>query len=76
MAASVLARRSNLSSWSFARHLRQLGTPLLAVPISDEGKGDAIFLRKETAVGVRSLLGLRQTSAKWGNSPRASETML
>ena len=49
VAASALAKRLKLSGWSFARHLRQSGTPLLAVPISDEGKEDALFLSKGVA---------------------------
>jgi hypothetical protein len=53
VAASVLAKRLKLSGRSFARHLRQTGTPVLAVPISDEGKGDALFLRTDIASKVR-----------------------
>jgi hypothetical protein len=53
VAASVVAKRLKLSGWSLARHLRQSGTPLLAVPISDEGKGDALFLPKDIAAHLR-----------------------
>ena len=51
--ASIVAKRFNLSSCSFARYLRQSGSPLLSVPISDEGKGDALFLRRDLAVELR-----------------------
>ena len=53
VAASVLAKRFNLNGWSFARYLRQSGTPLLVVAIPDEGKGDALFLRKDSAALLR-----------------------
>ena len=35
VATSVLARRFHLHSGSFARHLKESGTPLLAIPIPD-----------------------------------------
>jgi len=52
MAATVIAKHFNLSGWSFARYLRESGTPLLAVSIPDEGKGQALFLRKDTAIRI------------------------
>jgi hypothetical protein len=54
VAVSALARRLKLSGWSFARHLRRSGTPLLAVPISDEGKEDSLFLSKNVAARLSS----------------------
>jgi hypothetical protein len=51
--AAVVAKGLNLSACSFARYLRQSGTPLLTVPISDEGKGDALFLQRDTAAHFR-----------------------
>jgi hypothetical protein len=51
--AAVVAKRLDLSACSFARYLRQSGTPLLSVPISDEGKGDALFLRRDIAAHLR-----------------------
>jgi hypothetical protein len=52
VAATVIARHFNLSGWSFARYLRESGTPLLAVSIPDEGKGQALFLPKDAAAHV------------------------
>jgi hypothetical protein len=52
VAATVIAKHFNLSGRSFARHLRESGTPLLAVSIPDEGKGQALFLPKDTAAHV------------------------
>jgi hypothetical protein len=51
--AAIVAKGLNLSACFFARYLRQSGMPLLAVRISDEGKGDAIFLQKEIASRLR-----------------------
>jgi hypothetical protein len=48
-ATSVLARQFHLNSGSLARYLRELGTPLLAIPSPDAGKGYAFFLRKDVA---------------------------
>jgi hypothetical protein len=53
VAATVVAKRLNLSSWSFARYLKKSGTPLLAAPILDEGRGDALFLRRDIAARLR-----------------------
>jgi len=53
VATTVLAKRFNLNSWSFIRCLKQLGTPLLAVPISDAGRKPALFLLKKVAAEVR-----------------------
>ena len=46
VATSVLAKRFRLNSGAFARYLKESGTPLLVVPLSDRGKGHAFFLRK------------------------------
>ncbi len=39
VAATVIAKYFNLNGQSFAHYLRESGTPLLAVSIPDEGKG-------------------------------------
>lgn len=38
---------------ALARYLRELGTPLLAIPIPDAGKGHASFLQKDVAVRIQ-----------------------
>jgi hypothetical protein len=50
---SVLAKRCQLNSGSLARYLNESGTPLLAIPIPDAGKGNAFFLRKDVAAEMR-----------------------
>ena len=54
VATSVLAKRSHLNSGSLARHLKELGIPLLAVPIPDAGKEHAFFLRKDVAAQIQT----------------------
>jgi len=49
VATSVLAKRFQLNGGSLVRYIRESGTPLLAIPIPDGGKGDASFLRKDVA---------------------------
>ena len=49
LAVSVLARQFHLNSGSLARYLRESGTPLLAIPLAEAGKGYAFFLRKDVA---------------------------
>ena len=51
--AAIVAKRLNLSACAFARYLRQSGVPLLSVPISDEGKNDALFLQRDIAAHFR-----------------------
>ncbi len=53
VATSVLAKRVQLNSGSFARYLNESGTPLLAIPILDAGKGHAFFLRKVVAARIQ-----------------------
>jgi hypothetical protein len=53
VATSVLAKRFQLNSGSLARYLHESGTPLLAIPIPDAGKGYAFFLRKDVAAHIR-----------------------
>ena len=43
VATSVLAKRFRLNSGAFARYLKESGTPLLVVPLSDKGEGPRIF---------------------------------
>ena len=54
VATSVLARRFHLHSGSFARHLKESGTPLLAIPIPDAGKYYAFFLQRTLPLRYRS----------------------
>ena len=53
VATSVLARRFHLDSGSLARHLKESGTTLLAIPIPDAGKEHAFFLRKDVAAQIQ-----------------------
>ena len=53
VATSVLARRFHLHSGSFARHLKESGTALLAIPIPDVGKYYAFFLHKDVAAQIQ-----------------------
>jgi hypothetical protein len=53
VAISILARRFHLNSGSLSRHLRESGTPLLAIPIPDAGKGHAFFLSKDVAARIQ-----------------------
>jgi hypothetical protein len=53
VATSVLAKSSHLNNGSLVRYLKELGTPLLAVPIPDAGKEHAFFLRKEVAAQIQ-----------------------
>lgn len=46
VSTSVLAGRFRLNSGSLALHLKESGTPLLAIPNPDVGKGHAYFLRR------------------------------
>ena len=53
VATSILAKRFHLNGGSLARYLRESGTPLLAIPIPDAGKGHAFFLRKDVAARMQ-----------------------
>jgi hypothetical protein len=53
VATSILAKRFRLNSRSLARYLRNLGTPLLAIPIPDAGKRHAFFLRNDLAAQIQ-----------------------
>ena len=87
VATSVLARRFHLHSGSFARHLNESGTPLLAVPIPDVGKYCAFFLHKDVAaqIQVPSRRMLREAAERrivaarkknWADYREAKETAL
>ena len=39
--------------WFACRHLRESGTPLLAIPIPEPGKGHASFLQKDVAARIQ-----------------------
>lgn len=84
---SVLARRFRLHSGSFARHLKEPGTPLLAIPIPDVGKYYALFLHKDVAaqIQVPSRRMLREAAERrlvaarkknWADYRQAKETAL
>jgi hypothetical protein len=53
VATSVLSKRSQLNSGSLARYLSESGTPLLAIPIPDAGKGHGFFLEKDIAARIQ-----------------------
>jgi hypothetical protein len=53
VSTSVLAKRFRLNSGSLVRHLKESGTPLLAIPNPDEGRGHAYFLLKDVAAELR-----------------------
>lgn len=53
VSTSALARGFRLNSGSLARHLKESGTPLLAIPNPDKGRGYAYFLRKDVAAELR-----------------------
>ena len=53
VATSLLARRFHLHSGSFARYLKESGTPLLAIPIPDVGKYYAFFVYKDVAAQIQ-----------------------
>jgi hypothetical protein len=53
VATSVLAKRFNLNGGALARYLRESGTPLLAIPIPDAGKGHASFLQNGVAARIQ-----------------------
>ena len=87
MATSVLARRFHLHSGSFAHHLKEAGTPLLAVPIPDVGKYYAFFLHKDVAAQIqvpsrrmmREAADRRIVAARkknWADYRQAKETAL
>lgn len=48
-----MARRSRLDSGALVRHLKEAGTPLLAIPIPDAGKGNAFFLHRDIAAQIK-----------------------
>ena len=63
VAATVLAKRLNLSSWSFTRYLKESGKPALAVPIPQERRRPACFLLK-TFVAHYSSEALRRCKTR------------
>jgi len=87
VATSLLARRFHLHSGSFARHLKESGTALLAIPIPDVGKYYAFFLHKDVAaqIQVPSRRMLREAAERrivaarkknWADYRQAKETAL
>jgi hypothetical protein len=50
---SVLAKRFRLNSGSLTRYLKESGTPMLAIPIPDAGRGHAFFLQKDVVVRIQ-----------------------
>ena len=86
-ATSVLARRFHLNSGSLVRYLKESGTPLLAVPLPDAGRGHAFFLRKDVAsqIQIPSRRKLRDAAQRrivaarkerWGEERHAKENAL
>jgi hypothetical protein len=53
VSTSALATRLGLNSGFLARHLNESGTPLLAIPNPDAGRGRAYFLRKDVAAQIQ-----------------------
>lgn len=53
VATSVFARRLHLNSGSLLRHLKETGTPLLAIPRPEAAKGSTYFLRKDVAARMQ-----------------------
>jgi hypothetical protein len=81
----VLARQFRLNSGSLARHLKESGTPLLAIANPDAGRGHAYFLSKDVAARIKlpSRRMLREESQrrikaarqkKWAEYRLAKET--
>jgi hypothetical protein len=52
VSAMLVAKRLNLSGRLFARHSKESGAPLLAIPIPEAGRGPALFLPKEIAANI------------------------
>jgi hypothetical protein len=52
VATSILAKRFHLDTGSLSRHLKEAGTPLLAIPIP-AGRGHTFFLRKDVAARMQ-----------------------
>jgi hypothetical protein len=87
VATSALARRFHLNSRALARYMNESGTPLLAVPLSDRGRGHAFFLTKDVATQIqipsrrmlqehaqhRSVAARKQ---RWADYRQARETAL
>jgi hypothetical protein len=87
VATSVLAKLFHLDSGSLARYLKELGTPLLAIPLPEAGKYYAFFLRKDVAAQIQipSRKMLRETALrrivatrkkKWAEYRQAREIAL
>jgi hypothetical protein len=53
VSTAALAKQFRLDSGSLARHLKESGTPLLAVLDPDDGRGYAFFLRKDLAAQLQ-----------------------
>ena len=86
VAAKVLAKRFHLNSGSLARYLRESGTPLLAIPLAEAGRGHAFFLGKDVAARMqlptRSMLRkqaqlrIKDSKTRWEKNRRAKEIAL
>jgi hypothetical protein len=66
VATSSLARRSHVDSGSLARYLKASGTPLLAIPLADEGRANAFFVSKDVAARIQipSRVTLREVAQR------------
>ena len=86
VAAKVLAKRFHLNSGSLARYLKESGTPLLAIPLAEAGRGHAFFLCKDVVARMqlptRSMLRtqaqlrIKDSRARWEKNRRAKEIAL
>lgn len=53
VSTTVLARQPRLNGSALLRHLKESGTPLLAILVPDAGKGRTFFLPKEVAAQIQ-----------------------
>ena len=85
IATSILAKRCRLHSGSLALYMRNSVAALLAIPLSDNGKGRAFFLPKDVAaqIEIPSPKILREAAQervvvarkqRWADYRRAKET--
>jgi hypothetical protein len=46
VAVSTLAKRMNLDRRTLSSYIKECGTPLLAVPVPEKGRGPALFVQR------------------------------
>ncbi len=54
VSATVLAKRLSLKTQWLADYLKKTGTPFLAVPLLEKGKGPALFVLEDVAARLSS----------------------